>query len=71
MVIKQLKEIANRGQPLSFNDPHEAASLLKTFLRELKEPLLTHELYDEIVSFQSKCSTSPFSVLQWFTFRLG
>lgn len=53
LVIKQLKESANRGETLKFNDPHEAASLLKTFLRELKEPLLTHELYDEIVSFQS------------------
>lgn len=51
--IKHLKEIANLGETLSFNDPHEAAVLLKTFLRELKEPLLTFELYEEIVHFQS------------------
>lgn len=52
--IKQLKEVANRGENLIFEDPHQAAALLKTFLRELKEPLLTYELYDEIVHFQSK-----------------
>ncbi|XP_018318787.1 rho GTPase-activating protein 1 [Agrilus planipennis] len=51
--VKQLKENANRGEILVFDDPHEAAVLLKTFLRELKEPLLTHELYDEVMLFQS------------------
>lgn len=52
--VKQLKETANRGNPITFDDPHEAAVLLKTFLRELKEPLLTYELYDEVMQFQSK-----------------
>lgn len=72
LVIKQLKESANRGETLKFNDPHEAASLLKTFLRELKEPLLTHELYDEIVSFQSKLQII-FNLCdaKTFAFRLG
>ncbi|KAJ8948856.1 hypothetical protein NQ318_013509 [Aromia moschata] len=51
--VRTLKEIANSGQRLTFDDPHEAAVLLKKFLRELKEPLLTYELYDEIVQFQS------------------
>ncbi|CAG9832351.1 unnamed protein product [Diabrotica balteata] len=51
--VKSLKEIANTGQKVPFDDPHEAAVLLKKFLRELKEPLLTYELYDEIVQFQS------------------
>ncbi|KAJ8962980.1 hypothetical protein NQ317_009027 [Molorchus minor] len=51
--VRALKEIANSGQILTFDDPHEAAVLLKKFLRELKEPLLTYELYDEIVQFQS------------------
>lgn len=53
LTIKQLKDTANRGEIVKFSDPHEAASLLKTFLRELREPLLTFELYDEIVAFQS------------------
>lgn len=53
-VIKDLKLVANRGGKINFQDPHEAAVLLKTFLRELKEPLLTHELYDEVMLFQSK-----------------
>ncbi|KAG5879161.1 hypothetical protein JTB14_029963 [Gonioctena quinquepunctata] len=51
--VKTLKEIVNTGQKVTFDDPHEAAVLLKKFLRELKEPLLTYELYDEIVQFQS------------------
>ncbi|UYV79981.1 ARHGAP44 [Cordylochernes scorpioides] len=28
-------------------DPHTVAGLLKTYLRQLPEPLLTYELYDE------------------------
>lgn len=52
--IKQLKEVANRGAHLTFDSPHEAAVLLKTFLRELKEPILTQELYDEVIQFQCK-----------------
>nr|CAI5848506.1 unnamed protein product [Callosobruchus analis] len=51
--VRALKEAANRGEKLVFEDPHEAAVLLKKFLRDLKEPLLTYELYDEIVQFQS------------------
>ncbi|KAK9881620.1 hypothetical protein WA026_016490 [Henosepilachna vigintioctopunctata] len=50
--VKHLKDLANLGKPLNMEDPHEAAVLLKTFLRELKEPLLTYELYDEIMQFQ-------------------
>ncbi|KAA0183572.1 Rho GTPase-activating protein 8, partial [Fasciolopsis buskii] len=33
-----------------FDDPHLAAALLKSFLRELTEPLLTFELYDEVLN---------------------
>lgn len=33
---------------------HLAAVLLKTFLRELEEPLMTFDLFDEITQFQSK-----------------
>lgn len=51
--VRTLKDAANLGQILQFDDPHEAAVLLKKFLRELKEPLLTYALYDEIMHFQS------------------
>lgn len=53
MKVKQLKDVANRGDILVFEDPHEAAVLLKTLLRELREPLLTYDLYDEVMQFQS------------------
>nr|CAD7393530.1 unnamed protein product [Timema cristinae] len=44
----------NQGQPVDFgNDVHLAAVLLKTFLRELEEPIMTFDLYDEITQFQS------------------
>lgn len=52
--INYLQQVANNGECLNFNDPHEAAVLLKRFLRELKKPLLTYELYDEILNFQCK-----------------
>lgn len=52
--VNHLQEIANSGECLLFNDPHEAAVLLKRFLRELEKPLLTYEIYDEILNFQCK-----------------
>lgn len=56
LVIKELQRACNRGEPISFrNDPHNAAVLLKTFLRDLEEPLLTFDLHEEILKFQSKC----------------
>jgi len=50
--LKDLKAAADRGDPLHFDDVHEATVLLKTFLRELREPLLTYDLYDEVINFQ-------------------
>ncbi|XP_049884728.1 rho GTPase-activating protein 1-like [Pectinophora gossypiella] len=53
-VIKELQRACNRGEPISFrNDPHNAAVLLKTFLRDLEEPLMTFDLYEEILKFQT------------------
>ncbi|XP_052862539.1 rho GTPase-activating protein 68F [Anopheles cruzii] len=51
--IKELRAKINAGEEvqLSDEDTHVAASLLKTFLRELEEPLLTYELYDDITQF--------------------
>lgn len=57
--VRALKERANLGESLVFEDPHEPAVLLKKFLRELQEPLLTYELYDEIMQFQSNTDPGP------------
>lgn len=53
-VVRDLQTRINQGEKVVLNDPHVAAVLLKTFLRELKEPLLTFDLYDEIIQYQSK-----------------
>ena len=54
-MVKELQNRCNHGLPVDFHgDPHIAAVILKTFLRELDEPLMTYELYDEITQFQSK-----------------
>lgn len=45
------------GVPVDFQqyeDVHLPAVILKTFLRELPEPLLTFGLYSHVVSFQSE-----------------
>ncbi|XP_074115538.1 rho GTPase activating protein at 68F isoform X3 [Cotesia typhae] len=53
-VVKELQSRCNHGLAVDFQgDPHIAAVLLKTFLRELDEPLMTYELYDEISQFQT------------------
>lgn len=36
-------------------DPHVAAHLMKSFLNELKEPLLTFDLYDDVLDCCSTC----------------
>ncbi|XP_067012514.1 rho GTPase-activating protein 1 isoform X2 [Anabrus simplex] len=52
--VKELQATFNQGLPVDFhNDVHLAAVILKTFLRDLEEPLMTFELYDEITQFQS------------------
>lgn len=52
-VINDIKRRVNTGEAVDLKDvdTHAVAGLLKTFLRELNEPLLTFELYDEIVRF--------------------
>lgn len=53
--INALKQMVNTGemQAVDFKeeDTFVVAGLLKAFLRDLSEPLLTYELYDEIVKF--------------------
>jgi len=44
----------NAGEQIVFDvgDVHIAAVILKTFLRELQEPVMTYELFDEVVNFE-------------------
>ncbi|XP_018617259.1 SH3 domain-binding protein 1 isoform X2 [Scleropages formosus] len=49
-VVKKLKKSLDHGNadPSEFStDPHAVAGALKSYLRELPEPLMTFELYDE------------------------
>ncbi|OXB61309.1 hypothetical protein ASZ78_002546 [Callipepla squamata] len=50
--IKDVQKLYNQGKPVNFDDYHDIhipAVILKTFLRELPQPLLTFECYDPIV----------------------
>lgn len=56
-LVKDVQELLNSGEEVSFDDyeqsVHVAAVILKTFLRELEEPLLTFELFQDIISFKN------------------
>ncbi|XP_028256186.1 rho GTPase-activating protein 1-like [Parambassis ranga] len=45
-------------------DVHLAAVILKTFLRELPEPLLTYQLYNDIFNLASVSSDSQVTVMK-------
>lgn len=54
----QLREQLDNGEMTAFDSeisPHDVASLLKEYLRDLPEPLLTRSLYPAFLSTQSKC----------------
>ncbi|RXG61813.1 Rho GTPase-activating protein 1 [Armadillidium vulgare] len=66
-VVKMVQEKFNRGETVAFNfdtDIHTAAVIIKTFLRELQEPLMTFDLYDEIIQFQSLSKSERHSSLK-------
>ncbi|CAM5121533.1 unnamed protein product [Eretmochelys imbricata] len=55
-IVKEVQQKYNMGIPMDFQqyeDIHLAAVILKTFLRELPEPLLTFSLYNHVVNFQN------------------
>ncbi|KAK5875331.1 hypothetical protein CesoFtcFv8_027818 [Champsocephalus esox] len=55
-LVKETQLQYNSGATVNFRemeDVHLAAVILKTFLRELPEPLLTYQLYNDIVNFSS------------------
>ncbi|KAI9564247.1 hypothetical protein GHT06_007985 [Daphnia sinensis] len=56
-LVRDVQSRINRGEAIDFQqdfpgDYHLAAVTLKTFLRELKEPLMTFDLFDDIINFQ-------------------
>ncbi|KAK3544853.1 hypothetical protein QTP86_027527, partial [Hemibagrus guttatus] len=56
-LIKDIQKLYNQGKPVNFeqySDVHAPAVILKTFLRELPEPLLTFTLYNQIQGLTSK-----------------
>jgi hypothetical protein len=53
----QLREEIDGGKEIAFGEehsPHDVAALLKEFLRDLPEPLLSKELYQAFLKTQSK-----------------
>uniref|UniRef100_A0A6G1SP97 Rho GTPase-activating protein 8 n=1 Tax=Aceria tosichella TaxID=561515 RepID=A0A6G1SP97_9ACAR len=56
--VKDVQELLNSGEEVDFDDygeqsVHVAAVILKTFLRELEEPILTFNLFNDIISFKN------------------
>ncbi|ESO12743.1 hypothetical protein HELRODRAFT_105496 [Helobdella robusta] len=52
--LKLVQKTFNEGKEVDFStyDIHLPAAILKSFLRQLPEPLLTYELYDHIIKVQ-------------------
>ncbi|KAJ7985775.1 hypothetical protein DPEC_G00343970 [Dallia pectoralis] len=60
-LVRDVQHKYNSGEEVNFfqmEDVHLAAVILKTFLRELPEPLLTYQLYNDIVNFHNVDSGS-------------
>lgn len=57
MFTFQLREEWERGQEAALDSavcPHDVATLLKEFLRDLPDPLLCRDLYSAFLNTQSK-----------------
>lgn len=55
--IQQMRKDYDQGKPPPWQkceNVHNATGLLKLFLRELPEPLMTYEKYDEYIEAQRK-----------------
>lgn len=66
-LVKEVQQRYNSGAIVNFydmEDVHLAAVILKTFLRELPEPLLTYHLYNDIVNFTSVSEESQVTVMK-------
>lgn len=66
--IQQLKKAFDDGEDVNLEkvrDPHVVCGLLKLYLRELPEPLMTFQLYEPLIAVQA----CPDKVLQMKYFR--
>ena len=70
--IKELMQRINNGESIVFNDGdvHIAAVILKTFLKELDEPVLTYKLYDYIIGIGKKDTQLTYIYIN-MVFRFG
>jgi len=73
--IQEIKDIINSGKNLTITDEtynvHVLAGIVKLFLRELPEPLLTFELYDPLVALSPVLKESPEKSLAEIKTRLS
>ncbi|GAB0177257.1 rho GTPase-activating protein 8 [Grus japonensis] len=63
--IKDVQKLYNQGKSVNFDDYHDIhipAVILKTFLRELPQPLLTFECYDHILGITSTVKTKRYTL---------
>lgn len=59
ILIFQLREGFDCGKDISLGEdhcPHDVATLLKEYFRDLPEPLLSRDLYPAFIQTQSKSS---------------
>ncbi|XP_038846723.1 rho GTPase-activating protein 1 isoform X2 [Salvelinus namaycush] len=66
-LVKDVQHRYNSGEEVSFSqmeDVHLAAVILKTFIRELPEPLLTYQFYNDIVNFHNVDSSSQVTAIR-------
>ena len=57
VMLRKVQGQFNEGQRVDFatiGDIHIPAAILKSFLRQLPEPILTYDLYDHIIHVQCK-----------------
>uniref|UniRef100_A0A8C9TYY4 Rho GTPase activating protein 1 n=1 Tax=Scleropages formosus TaxID=113540 RepID=A0A8C9TYY4_SCLFO len=66
-LVRNIQNKYNSGEVVDFfqlDDVHLAAVILKTFLRELPEPLLTFQLYTDVVNFHNVKSSTQASEIR-------
>ncbi|XP_015991217.2 rho GTPase-activating protein 8 isoform X1 [Rousettus aegyptiacus] len=54
--VREVQRLYNQGKPVNFDDYgdiHVPATILKTFLRELPQPLLTPKAYEQVLGITS------------------
>lgn len=60
--VRQVQRLYDQGKPVNFDDygdMHLPAVILKTFLRELPQPLLTFQAYEQILEITSMYLLEP------------